>query len=183
MEFLLQSWPYLVGFALEGEVALLFWLLHFSASPWWWPVILLLAGLISLLSFQFYYLLGRAGHRVLERRVSPDVQQKMEHWIHRHPPFLLIVFMRFLYAVRNPLAVWLGFQRYPAGRFLFGNAVGDVLWLGTLFALFYLLRSAAKDFLLRYQKHLLTLYFILLFLFLFVQIIRWFQKQRFSASD
>jgi membrane protein DedA with SNARE-associated domain len=177
MDFLLQSWPYLVGFALEGDVALLFWLLHFAASPRWWPVILILAGTISLLSFQLYYLLGRTGHRALKRWISPEIQQKIERWSRRHPPFLLVLFMRFLYAVRNPLAVWLGFQRYPAGRFLLGNAVGDVLWLATLFMLFYFLRAGAGNMLLRYQKHLLTLYFILLGLLLFSQTIRWFRKR------
>ncbi len=162
MEFLAHSWPFILGFIAEGEVALLFWLLQFSDTPGQWFLILAWAGTLSFLSFEFYYALGYHSHHILRRVLPRNWQQKIQPYQQKRSLFALVLFLRFLYGVRNPLAVWLGWRKYSPWRFLAGNLIGVILWLAALFTLFYFVRESAQSLLQEYRSLLLWVYLTLL---------------------
>lgn len=172
MDFLQHSWLFIAGFILQGESALIFWLLSFAGQPTAWPLILSIAGALSFFSFEFYFYLGRAGDSLLRKPPLRALGGRVNRLPNFSRPAPVILTMRFLYGIRNIIALWLGIRRYRAARFALLNLTGDALWLGVWFMIFYLFRAAAGNFLVTYQNILLLIYLFLIGGILLWQFIR-----------
>ncbi len=135
-----NSWIFIIGFALQGEPMLILWLLYFYGHPVYWGVIFGIALFMSYFTGVVYYVLGRWAPQLgrLDKWLN-KYQDKFSSRIPRRMPGLFLIAMKFLYGLRNPLAIYLGYVRFPAGLFLFWTFWGTLLWLALYFAGVYLM--------------------------------------------
>ena len=85
-----------------------------------------------------YFIIGRVhGRKFVQKR--PKLEAKLNRltgWIEAHP-ILLMLFYRFLYGVRIPLAIAFGLSTYSFLRFFLLSFIGTALWVSCYSALGY----------------------------------------------
>ncbi|NOX38910.1 MAG: hypothetical protein GXO78_15385 [Calditrichaeota bacterium] len=157
--FLKNSWIFIVGFALQGEPMLILWLLYFYGSPFHWTLIFGIALLMSYFTGVVYYSLGRWAPQMswLDRWLK-NHQDKFSARIPHRMPGLFLIVMKFLYGLRNPLAIYLGYIRFPLGLFLFWTFWGTLLWLSLYFAGVYLMGLYFQKVIMTYRYALWYIY-------------------------
>ncbi|RMH80521.1 MAG: hypothetical protein D6681_18580 [Calditrichaeota bacterium] len=169
-DFLKLSWPFIIGFAVQGESTLVVWCLTFADRPSFWPGIAAWCVTLSFISFQGYYLAGRISPVLLRRIGLRRVERFLtSHGRLRHY-WLLVLLMRFLYGLRNPIAIWLGAQNYPAGRFALFNLLGDLIWIAVWMGGIYWMQWLVPVYFARYVRLLRYGYFGALILILLYQV-------------
>ena len=170
-ENLKQALPFIIGFFIHGESALFLWLLFSANRPAYWIWISGFAVLASNLSFLFYYLIGFFSFRLvgrfhaMERIIKrvPDAKLNVQS-----PPVLLL--LRFLVGVRNPIAVYLGIRKFSPSKFVIYNFLGSLLWIVVWFGLFYFVRNEIYGLLIRYRNILYGGYGVFLILWIGISV-------------
>ena len=128
-----------------------------------WKWISLIAVVISNLSFMFYFFTGYYSENFLRLREKISViAGKFERRTFTFPRPVLILFMRFLFLVRNPLAVYLGIKKYEPRKFIFYNFAGSIIWITVWFAVFYSARLGMYKILQEYSRTLHIVYIVFL---------------------
>lgn len=168
-----NSLPYLAGFLLQGEPGLFMWFAHFVNRPEVWKWICIIAVIISNISFTFYFFAGYYVEKFLHLREKIyKIASKFEKPNFTLPAPLVILFMRFLLFVRNPIAVYLGIKKYKPWKFLLYNFAGSILWITVWFFLFYSVQLEIHKILQDYSKILYILYIVFLIGWVFITLKR-----------
>jgi membrane protein DedA with SNARE-associated domain len=145
--------PFIVGFFLRGESALFVWLLYSANEPAQWVWICSFAVIASNLSFLFYYSLGYFSARYIKLyHPLNNLLEKISHLKINVRSAWLLLLLRFLLGVRNPIAAYLGMMKFPPFKFALFNFLGSLIWIAVWFGVFYFIRNETYAFLLRYKS-------------------------------
>jgi membrane protein DedA with SNARE-associated domain len=155
--------PFAAGLIFQGESGLFAWLLYYSNQPWTWIWICLTAIAFSNFSFTFYFYLGRFAESSIkiQKKIEPLLKRAKSLKINFENPGL-IIFLRFLFGVRNAITVLLGIKKYPLPKFFLLNFLGSLIWITGWFGLFYLIRSGVQQILIIYRHYLYAGYILFL---------------------
>ncbi len=166
-----NSLPYLAGYLLQGEPGLFMWFVHFVNRPETWEWICIIAVIISNISFILYFFAGYFAERFLNLHEKIyKVASKLKRHSVKLPEPILIIFMRFLFIVRNPIAVYLGIKKYKMWKFILYNFAGSILWISIWFSLFYSVQLELHNILQVYSKVLYISYIVFLFVWIIISI-------------
>ncbi len=168
-----NSLPYLAGYLLQGEPGLFMWFIHFANRPEIWKWICIIAVVISNISFTLYFLAGYYAENFLHLREKIfKIASKLERHSLNFPEPIIVVFMRFFFLIRNPIAVYLGIKKYKLWKFILYNFAGSILWISVWFFLFYSVQLEIHNILSIYSKALYISYIVFLFLWIIISL-RW----------
>lgn len=173
MDFLNSSWPFIVGFILQGEIAMVLWFLEFANYPQFWIYISSICAAFSFLAFQVNFLIGKSAPKILQRLSLQKVENFLQKYRIASFHWMIILFSRFLYGFRTPIAIWFGLQRYSTSYFVIFNLLGTFIWIGVFFLLFYLFREVALAYLQNYLHQLYYVYLIVISMVILYKVIRW----------
>ena len=159
--------PFIIGFIVQGEPALFLWLLYFSNQSVNWWLICAIAVVLSNLSFLTFYFIGFfANKSITLQKFIKRITEKLPQKDLNLSQLLLILFLRFLFGIRNPISILFGLRKYNVKKFVLYNFLGSIIWISTWFSLFYIIRSGIQKFIIGYREFLYSLYIIFLLIWI-----------------
>ncbi len=173
MEFLETSWPFILGFIVQGEVMMILWFLKFAGEPSLWVYIGAICAILSFMAFQLDYLIGRLAPHFLQRFNLEKADRFLTQNKLLKYEWILILMIRFLFGVRNPIAIWLGVQNYSSARFITFNFLGVLIWIGFWFWVFYVFREMTPVYFQNYGSILNYVSFGIIGSIILFKLIKW----------
>jgi membrane-associated protein len=159
--------PFLIGFIIQGEPALFIWLLYFINQPVNWIWICSIAVILSNLSFLTFYFIGYFANKSFTlQKFIKRLTAKLPKKNLKLPQPLLLLFLRFLFGIRNPIAIIFGLRKYDIKKFVLYNFLGSILWISTWFCMFYIIRTGIQKVITEYREVLYSLYIVFLVLWI-----------------
>lgn len=129
----MEHWGYIAIFfasLMEGETALITGSFMAHRGYFVLPKVIIVSLAATLIIDWSYFIIGRKhGRKFLHTR--PKLEAKLNHvttWIEKYP-VLLMIFYRFMYGIRIPLAIAFGLSTYSTFRFGILSLVGILLWV------------------------------------------------------
>ncbi len=168
-----NSLPYIAGYLLQGEPGLFMWFIRFVNRPELWKWICIIAVVFSNISFILYFLAGYYAEKFLHlsKKIFKFASKFEKHSLNLPKP-IVIIFMRFLLLIRNPVAVYFGIKKYKPWKFIIYNFAGSILWISVWFFLFYSVQLEIHNILRVYSKILYISYIVFLFIWIIISL-RW----------
>lgn len=127
-----------LGSLLEGEMPLIAGSYLVHRGYFEMPKVMIVCLVAALIIDWIYFVIGRKhGRKFLHNR--PKLQSKLNSvtgWIETYP-VLLMLFYRFLYGIRIPLAIAFGLSSYSAIRYGILSFIGTSLWVACYAAVGY----------------------------------------------
>ena len=131
--------PFIIGFIIHGEPALFIWLLYFINQPVNWIWICSIAAILSNLSFLTFYFIGYFAYKFDSlQNIYQRLTKRLPKKNFKLPQPLLIFFLRFLFGIRNPIAIIFGLRKYDIKKFALYNFLGSIIWICVWFCFFIL---------------------------------------------
>lgn len=135
-----QALGIFLGSVLFGETVIItaaFFAAQGFGSLWavWW------AGLIgTVLSDSLWFWGGAAAHRRIEQRAGERYTKFLSIIDQRfgHRPFLVLLFVKFLYGTRILTIIYLSIRKLPFSTFVVFDTLGTMLWLAVMIGIGWL---------------------------------------------
>lgn len=95
----------------------------------------------------------------------------------RRRPFLILVFMKFIYGTRFLMAIYVGIKKVSVGKFFIWNSIGTVIWLLVILPIGWFAGKGASEIINIYKYFEYTVLGLVVFLVLFNIISRFISKK------
>lgn len=110
-----------------------------AQGVWGIPLVFIYAFLGTILSDSLWFWIGKKLSKWLHTK--PSFQKKYQRYtpfiekIGGKKPFLVLLFIKFLYGTRIITIVYLSIRRIPFSKFLLFNSIGTAIWLCVIIAI------------------------------------------------